>query len=148
MFFPRNLSSRAVRRSSSGGTGPTPIKESPMKFVMLICGSEDEWTDLAPTDEQDVMKQIFKWYEKWQPTGKIVDGGAELQNSRTAKTVRSGPGGEPVVTDGPYLELKEVIGGFVVLECDTIDDAVAVAAEWPRSAGMDAIEVRPVMERG
>jgi hypothetical protein len=118
-----------------------------MKFAMLICGDDDDWTDLAPDDEQDVMKQILAWYERWQPTGKIADGGVELQPRSTAKTIRSGPGGEPVVTDGPYLELKEVVGGLVVLECDTIDEAVEVASTWPRLTGMEAIEVRPLMSR-
>jgi hypothetical protein len=118
-----------------------------MKFAMLICGDDDVWGNLSPEEEQDVMKQIYGWYEKWQPTGKIADGGAELQNKSTAKTIRRGPDGGPVVTDGPYLELKEVVGGFVLLECDTIDEAVEIAAEWPGSAGMTAIEVRPLMNR-
>lgn len=118
-----------------------------MKFAMLICGNDDEWTSLSPEDEQDVMKQIFGWYEKWQPTGKIADGGAELQHKSTAKTVRHPAPGETVVTDGPYLELKEVVGGFVLLECDTIEEAVEMASEWPGSSGMTAVEVRPVMER-
>ena len=78
------------------------------------------------------MKQIYGWFERWQPTGKIADGGAELQRRDTAKTVRAGADGGPVVTDGPYLELKEVIGGFVMLECDDIDEAARIAATWPR----------------
>jgi hypothetical protein len=114
---------------------------------MLICGDDREWSALSPADEQDVMKQVYAWYERWQPTGKIADGGAELQGQETAKTVRSGANGEPVITDGPYLELKEVIGGFVLLECDDIDEAVQIAATWPRAAGMGALEVRPVMSR-
>ena len=118
-----------------------------MKFAMLICGDDDVWGNLSPAEEQDVMKEIYGWFEKWQPTGKIADGGAELQNRRTAKTIRRGPDGEPVVTDGPYLELKEIVGGIVLLECDTIDEAVQIAAEWPSSGGMSAIEVRPVLNR-
>jgi hypothetical protein len=118
-----------------------------MKFVMLICGDDDDWTNLPAGDEQDLMKQIYAWYERWQPTGKILDGGAELESRHNAKTIRSGADGEPVVTDGPYIELKEVIGGFVLLDCENIDDAVAVASTWPRGAGMGAIEVRPVMVR-
>lgn len=119
-----------------------------MKYAMLICGNDDEWGNLAPAEEQDVMKQIYAWYEKWQPTGKIADGGVELQNKSTAKTVRHGADGETIVTDGPYLELKEVVGGLVVLECDTIEEAIEMAAEWPHSAGMSAMEIRPVMDRG
>jgi hypothetical protein len=118
-----------------------------MKFAMLICGDEKGWASLDPAEEEDAMKEIYGWYEKWQPTGKIADGGVELQSRTTAKTVRRGADGEPVVTDGPYMELKEVVGGIVVLECDTIDEAVQIASEWPVYRGMDAIEVRPVMER-
>jgi hypothetical protein len=118
-----------------------------VKFAMLICSDETSWASLSPADEQDVMKEIYAWFEKWQPTGKIADSGVELQPKSTAKTIRRGTDGEPVVTDGPYLELKEVIGGIVVLECDTIDEAVQVAAEWPSGGGMNAIEVRPVTNR-
>jgi hypothetical protein len=118
-----------------------------MKFAMLICGDDSEWTALAPEEEQDLMMQVYAWYERWQPTGKIADGGAELQPRTTARTVRKGPDGDPVVTDGPYLELKEVIGGVVILETDTIEEAVEMASTWPLAAGMNAIEVRPVMVR-
>ncbi len=118
-----------------------------MKYAMLICGDDDEWTALSPADEQDVMKQVYAWYERWQPTGKIADGGFELQGRDTAKTVRADANGRPVITDGPYLELKEVIGGIVVLECDDIDEATRIAATWPLGAGMNALEVRPVMNR-
>jgi hypothetical protein len=118
-----------------------------MKYAMLIFGDDREWTELSTADEQDVMKQIYAWFERWQPTGKIADGGIELQARDTAKTVRAGANGEPVVTDGPYLELKEVIGSVVMLECDDIDEAARVAATWPLAAGMSALEVRPVMSR-
>jgi hypothetical protein len=114
---------------------------------MLIWGDDREWGALSPADEQDMMKQVYAWYERWQPTGKIADGGVELQGRDTAKTVRAGGNGQPVITDGPYLELKEVIGGIVVLECDDIDEAARVAATWPLTAGMSALEVRPVMSR-
>jgi hypothetical protein len=50
------------------------------------------------------MKQVYAWFERWQPTGKIADGGAELEPRNTAKTVRAGTDGQPVITHGPYLE--------------------------------------------
>jgi hypothetical protein len=52
-----------------------------------------------------------------------------------------------VVTDGPYLELKEVLGGFLILEADDIDEAVALAAGWPVLRGSSSIEVRPCLDR-
>jgi hypothetical protein len=116
-----------------------------MQYAMLICGDDREWAGLSPADEQDVMKQVYGWFERWQPTGKIADGGAELQPRDTAKTVRAGADGQPVITDGPYLELKEVIGAIVMLECADIDEAARIAATWPLAAGMSAVEIRPVM---
>ncbi len=118
-----------------------------MQYAMLIFGDDREWAALSPADEQDVMKQVYEWFERWQPTGKIADGGVELDTVRKAKTVRPGADGSPVVTDGPYLELKEVIGAIVMLECDDIDEAARIAATWPLAAGMSAVEVRPVMSR-
>ncbi|MEH1125341.1 YciI family protein [Micromonospora sp. CPCC 206061] len=126
---------------------PPRSKEHTMQYAMLICGDEDAWTDLTPAGEEEVMKEIYAWYEKWQPSGKIADGGVELQPKHTAKTIRRGTDGAPVVTDGPYVELKEVIGSIVMLECDSIDEAVRIASEWPSSGGMNTIEVRPVMVR-
>ena len=118
-----------------------------MKFAMLICGDDDEWTALSPAEEQDVMKQVYAWYERWQPTGKIADGGVELQPRTTAKTVRAGADGEPVVTDGPYLELKEVIGARRHAGVRRHRRGRRIAATWPLAAGMSALEVRPVMGR-
>ncbi len=118
-----------------------------MRYAMLIFGDDRDWSALSPAEEEDLMNQVYGWYERWQPTGKIVDGGAELQGRDTAKTVRAGAGGKPVITDGPYLELKEVIGGVILLECDDIDEAARIASTWPLAAGMSAVEVRPVMSR-
>ena len=118
-----------------------------MTYAMLIFGDDREWAALSPAEEQDLMQQVAAWYERWQPTGKIVDGGAELQDRSTARTVRAGADGRPVVTDGPYLELKEVIGAVILLDCDDIDEAARIAATWPLGAGMSATEVRPVLSR-
>jgi hypothetical protein len=112
-----------------------------MKYVMLINGPGQTSKDMSP----EAMKEIYGWFERWGQAGKIADSGAELDSARTAKTVRAGADGAPVVTDGPYLELKEVVGGFVVLAADSIDDAVAIAATWPLGEGT-SLEVRPVIE--
>jgi hypothetical protein len=115
-----------------------------MRYTMLICGVEDEWRAYEDA-HPDAMDQIMAWFAKWEAAGKIAPGGAELDSVRTAKTIRPGPDG-PVVTDGPYLELKEVVGGVVFLEADSIDEAVAIAAGWPMW-GNASIEVRPVVVR-
>jgi len=74
------------------------------------------------------IKAIYGWFEKWGGSGKIADSGVRLQPSHTTKTVRAGSGGAPVITDGPYLELKEVLGGVVFLEAQDLDEAVSFAA--------------------
>ncbi|OLB64300.1 MAG: hypothetical protein AUI10_11685 [Actinobacteria bacterium 13_2_20CM_2_72_6] len=117
-----------------------------MKFAMLLSGNEAEFNQ-APREELDArLKEIFAWFEKWGPAGKIADPGIHLQPTSTAKTVRPGPDGGTVVTDGPYLELKEVIGGFVVLEAEDIEDALSVARTWPGLRGSASVEVRPLFD--
>jgi len=116
-----------------------------MRYVMLINGNESEWETADPALMEAGMKEVFAWFERWGQAGKIADGGAQLDSVKTAKTIRAGADGKPVVTDGPYLELKEVVGGVVILNADDVDDAVAVASTWPLS-GSASIEVRPVIE--
>lgn len=119
-----------------------------MKYLMLLVGDEAAWFDADQASVQAAMNEVLAWMEKWEAAGKIAEGGAELDRSTKAKTVSRGPDGRPTVTDGPYLELKEVIGGVIMLEADDIDDAVAVAATWPGiSRNGERVEVRPVMQR-
>jgi hypothetical protein len=115
-----------------------------MKFAMLINNNEAELDAVGPEGWDEGMRQVNAWFDKWNAAGKIADGGVHLQRTPTAKTVRQGTDGAPVVTDGPYLELKEVVCGVLVLEADDIDDAVAVAATWPGLGGSASVEVRPI----
>jgi hypothetical protein len=117
-----------------------------MRFAMLICGSEEEWGEVGSETDAQHMELIRAWVAKWRAAGKMLPGGEELDTVRRAKTIRSGPDGKPMVIDGPYLELKEVVGGFLVLEAEDIDEAVAIAAEWPLS-GSSSVEVRPCVDR-
>jgi hypothetical protein len=115
-----------------------------MKYVMLINGSEAEWAASTPEQDEAGRAAVGEWFAKWSAAGKIADNGVRLKPSDTARTVRAGAAGHPVVTDGPYTELKEIIGGFVILEADDIDDAVATASTWPMMTGKTSVEVRPV----
>jgi hypothetical protein len=87
--------------------------------------------------------------DRWSALGKeMVEAGAHLageglQESHTATTVRLRPDDEPIVTDGPSAETKEQLGGFYLLECANLDEAL----EWARRIPMHgAVEVRPVMD--
>jgi hypothetical protein len=137
----------AERHEGGRGTRPARNEEHDMRYVMMICGDETAWYG-DPARAEAVMQEINSWWEKWHAEGKVVEGGAELDSVRTAKTVSRGPDGQPLVTDGPYVELKDVIGGFIHLRADDIDEAVAIAAGWPGIAILgDKVEVRPVLER-
>jgi hypothetical protein len=116
-----------------------------MRYAMLICGVEAEWSAQAPDEAGAAMAAIGAWVQRWREAGKLAPGGEELDSVRTAKTIRPAESGGVTVTDGPYLELKEVLGGFLVLEAENIDEAVAVAASWPSLRGSSSIEVRPVI---
>jgi len=111
-----------------------------MKYVMLIANTEAA-ASLSEADQQAWSSEIMAWYEKQAGTGVIADMGAQLQEPDTAKTVRvSG------VTDGPFIESKEVLGGYSVLETETIDEAVEVAKSWPGvDRGLITMELRPVV---
>jgi hypothetical protein len=119
-----------------------------MRYVMMINGDPDGWESAPPDESGAVMEQIYGWFEKLSADGKIADGGAELQHPRTARTARRGADGQIVLTDGPYLEIKEVVGGVVMLNAADVDEAIAIAATWPGLlAPTDSVEVRPVVER-
>ena len=79
----------------------------------------------------------------------VMRGGAALYPTSTATTVRvkDGRGGDVLSTDGPYVESKEVLTGFFLLECADLDEAVALAAQIP-AAWNGAVEVRPVIPMG
>jgi hypothetical protein len=118
-----------------------------MRYVMMICGDEGEKNDIPPETTHRRMDEIMAWIAKWEQAGKMLPGGAELGYSSDAKTIRAGADGQPMITDGPYLELKEVVGGFILLQAEDIDEAVAIAATWPMVGPSSSVEVRPVMER-
>ena len=113
-----------------------------MKYVMLIIDTPAEPAAGSP-EYGAWYAEVGAWYEKWGATGKL-DGGHQLQGADSSKTVRAAG-----VTDGPFVETKEVLGGYSVIDADSIDEAVEVAKTWPGvDRGWITIEVRPVIEMG
>ncbi|HLM30250.1 MAG TPA: YciI family protein [Solirubrobacterales bacterium] len=114
-----------------------------MKYMLTLIGEEGGWEDASPEEMTAMM-------DRWsQFTQEVVDAGAHiagegLQESSTATTIRVGEGGERLVTDGPYAETKEQVGGFYLLECENLDEAIEWAKKIPVSGG--GVEVRPVMD--
>jgi len=108
-----------------------------MQFVALIHASENGWESLSDDERQAVYQRYMDFSQKPE-----VVGGAELQSTNTATTVQV-RNGDTIVTDGPYAEVKEALGGYYLLECNSMDDAVDWAARIP-GAEHGAVEVRPV----
>jgi hypothetical protein len=121
-----------------------------MKYVALLTGNADDiaaWEQLSPDEAAAIRaEEMPKWealFGELGASGALVFG-AELEAPKTAKTVRVRDG-ETLVTDGPYAETKEQIGGIIELEAADLDAAIAIAARIP-VALRASVELRPVIE--
>jgi hypothetical protein len=112
-----------------------------MKVLALIYGDEQRW---ASFDEKDRETVYAKYRAFGETAGDKVIGGAELAPTRTATTVRVRDG-ETIVSDGPFTETKEQLGGFYVFECNDLGEAEALAAQIP-GAATGTIELRVAHE--
>ena len=112
-----------------------------MKYLALIYADEAAWQTFSPEEQAAAYAQYGAFAEEARQAGVMV-GGDELDATATATTVRV-RGDETLVTDGPFVELKEALGGYYVLECGTIDEACTWAAKIP-GASYGAVEVRQV----
>ena len=112
-----------------------------MQYMLLIYGNDPEWEHRSDEEKAAVYAE---YAAVAQSSG--IKGGAELQPVATATTVRVDGDGETLVTDGPFQETKEVLGGYFLYEADDLDAAIAIASRIP-AARRGAVEVRPVVER-
>jgi hypothetical protein len=117
-----------------------PQKEAGMKYALLIYpkpGSEEALGE-------DEYESVSAEYLAFRDDPRCV-GGAHLQPIETATTVRYG-GGENLITDGPYADAKEVLGGYFVFDASNLDEALEVAQRIPAVRLGGAVEVRPLFE--
>jgi len=112
-----------------------------MRYLLSIYG--DESADFTPEQGAQMMAAYNAFTEEVKAAGAFI-GGEGLQPTATATTVRVRDG-EPLLTDGPFAETREQLGGFYLLECADLDEAVRWAAKIPGAAS-GSIEVRPVMD--
>ena len=117
--------------------------ESAMKAMLLIYGSEAAWAALSLQDMEREMGAYMAYSEALIAAGKFV-AGAELQPIATAKSVSVGSG--VAVADGPYVDTKEQLGGYYLIDVASMDEALEWAAKCP-GARYGGIEVRPIFER-
>ena len=113
-----------------------------MKFMLLLWGDEGQWAGMSEEEAAADMARWENYTAQLVASGAMVSGEA-LQPSPTSKTLRI-ENGERVVTDGPYAETKEQLGGFYVIDVESFDDAIEWAAKLP-SLDYGSTEIRPVM---
>jgi hypothetical protein len=112
-----------------------------VEYLALIYSDESAWQRFSETERAAAYEEYGEFARAAGDAGVLL-GGAELGPTATATTVRVRDGRE-LVTDGPYAEAKEALGGYFVLDCETLEDAIAWAARIP-GASHGAVELRQV----
>jgi hypothetical protein len=118
-----------------------------MKYALLIYGDQSAWDGLSDEEKSKLRaEQMPRWIRVMEELEKADPGmtGYELDSTDTAKVVRVRDG-ERLVTDGPFAETKEIIGGLFVADLPDLDEAIRLAALVP-SADNGSLEIRPIVE--
>ena len=116
-----------------------------MKYMLLIHDEEKAWGQLSEAERQRIYGEYAQFGQQIKETGHYL-AGAQLQPTTTATSVRVRDG-KRLVTDGPFAETREQLGGYYLVNAKDLDEAIGIAARIP-SARMGTIEVRPVVEMG
>lgn len=115
-----------------------------MRYMILIYGDEATWADLSPERIGEIMTAYFAYTDKLKAAGVYV-AGDELQPVAVAKSVR-GEGGAQVA-DGPFVDTKEALGGYYLIDCASEGEALKWAKQCPVTMHGGGVELRPVMVR-
>jgi len=116
-----------------------------MKYLLLIYDQEQLWGKLGEAEQGAIYGEYRKFSQSIQDSGHYL-GGAQLHPVASATSVRIRDN-EQLVTDGPFAETHEQLGGYYLIEAKDLDEAIGIAARIP-SAKVGTIEVRPVVEMG
>jgi hypothetical protein len=115
-----------------------------MQYLLLIHDEEAQWGDMPEDERNAIYAEYGQYTEELQSRGILV-GANQLQPSSTATVVHV-ENGNTLTTDGPFAETKEVLGGYYLIDVETLDDAIEWAAKIP-TARLGHIEVRPIVMR-
>jgi hypothetical protein len=113
-----------------------------MKYLVIIYGNEELWNSFTPDEMQKAVTEQDAWNVEFEKTGELL-GAYGLANSVQAETI-SVRDGVPAVTDGPYLETKEYIGSFYLIDVESHERALELAAKIP-FASFRSVEMWPVL---
>jgi hypothetical protein len=138
----RGRSSFRVEAQPGRATRPRP-KEDRMKYLLMIYSDEHAFEAMSEDERHEVYAAYDELMKDLAANGHML-GGDELAPTSTATTVQV-RGGERMVTDGPFAETKEQLGGYFLIDVDDLDAAIDIAARIP-SVHSGSIEVRPIAE--
>jgi hypothetical protein len=113
-----------------------------MKYMLLIYGNEELWSSFPPEELERVIRDTNALQAELRRSGEFI-GAYGMADQEQAKTVHLADGA-PVVTDGPYIEAKEYLGSFDIIDCESPERALEIAARVP-FARIGKVEVRPIL---
>jgi hypothetical protein len=116
-----------------------------MQYMLSLIRDDAAWEALSAEEKDARRAKVGAWFMEQAAAGRL-QGGAELHGAESATTVRF-ERAKPLVIDGPFMESREVLGGFGLLEFDDLDAAIAAAKALPFDEGVTAVEIRPTVGR-
>ena len=117
-------------------------------YLLLIYGDERQWAAMAPEERRKLGEAHGAFVAAAGAAGAAVLDGRELEPAQVATTVRAGAGGQSMITDGPFLETKEAVGGYYLIEAADLDEVIRLASRlYEATAGHSGVEIRPVVDR-
>ena len=114
-----------------------------MQYLLMCCFEEKAWDEIPETQRDGIMKEYGELVQSLVKSGHYL-AGAKLQSSSSATTVRA-KNGRSAITDGPFAETKEQLGGYHLVECRDLDEALAIAKRIPTLTVGGTVEVRPLV---
>jgi hypothetical protein len=116
------------------------------KYMLLIYGNEQSWESITPEDMSEIDAGHRGFVAR---AGSAILAAGQLEPMSTATTLRAGANGRPSVTDGPFLESKEVLGGFYLLEAASLDEVISLAGELAEvKHDHSGVEIVPLVDHG
>jgi hypothetical protein len=120
------------------------VEERTMKYMLLTYLDEKAWLAMSPEEQKREMDKCAPHVEKMLAAKKIL-AGAPLHPTSTATTIRNRDG-RRVLTDGPFAETREQLGGYTIIDAKDLDEAIAIASGFMADSDVATIEVRPILD--
>jgi hypothetical protein len=115
-------------------------------YLILIYGDEQRWDTMSAAEMQEIDEGHRKFVQR---AGTAIRASGQLESSSTAATLRAGDGEQPLVVDGPFLETKEAVGGFYVIEAADRAEAIALASGLAEARhDHSGVQVHPLVDHG